>query len=78
MGVLCHKSFDASPVTSIASDRLCALLLKVQDSKMTIFTIIGVYLPCSDKGIEFYQEHLDELEKVILFVNSRCLALSWF
>ena len=32
---------------------------------MSIIIIIGVYLPCSDKGIETYQEHLAELERCI-------------
>ena len=29
------------------------------------FTVIGVYLPCSDTGMECYSEHLIELESVI-------------
>ena len=65
IGVLWHKSFDATPITNLSSDRLCAIRFRVQNGDRSIITIIGVYLPCSDKGIETCQEHLAELERCI-------------
>ena len=32
----------------------------------SFLTVIGVYLPCLNLGIEYFQEHLLELEEVIL------------
>ena len=45
--------------------RVCAIRLRIEDGDSLHLTVIGVYLPCSDKGIDTYQEHLVELERVI-------------
>ena len=54
VAILWHKSLGAMPITGISSDRICAIRLKVDDENGPMLTIIGVYMPCSDKGIECY------------------------
>ena len=64
LAILWHKSFGAMPIIGISSDRICAIRLKV-DIDGPMLTIIGVYMPCSDKGIECYRQHMLELVTVI-------------
>ena len=63
--VLWHKLFGATVVSGISSDRICAICLRIDDGDRSQLTVIGVYLPCSDKGMDTYQDHLVELERVI-------------
>ena len=58
------KSLDATPI-SISSDRICGLRLKMPPPETAEVTILGVYLPCTDMGIDCYGEHLIELERLI-------------
>ena len=58
------KTLDATPIPSIASDRICGLCIKSPDNEF-ITTVIGVYLPCADLGTETYCEYLIELERII-------------
>ena len=51
-------------IARISSDHICAIRLKV-DIDGPMLTIIGVYMPCSNKGIECYRQHMLELERVI-------------
>ena len=60
-----EESLDAMPISSISSDRICGLRLKLPPPATGDITILGVYLPCADMGIECYGEHLVELERLI-------------
>lgn len=35
------------------------------NQSLATMTVIGVYLPCLEQGIECYKQHLQELERVI-------------
>ena len=39
--------------------------LTVHNRNSSVVTIIGVYMPCIDKGMDCYQHHLLQLEKLI-------------
>ena len=58
VGLLWKKTLDATPIPSIASDRICGLCIKSPDNEF-------VYLPCADLGTETYCEHIIELERII-------------
>ena len=65
VGIMWKKTIDATPITSINSDRICGIHVKLPQSGGTNLSVISVYLPCSDTGMEHYSEHLIELERVI-------------
>ena len=37
----------------------------MDDGDSSLVSVIGVYMPCSDQGLECYRDHLIELERVI-------------
>ena len=41
------------------------VLVSVRGSSENVMSVIGVYLPCLDLGIDCYREHLVELECVV-------------
>ena len=65
VGLMWKKDLDAVPISSISSDRICGLRIKLQRHATSEITVLGVYLPCSDMGMECYSEHLVELENLI-------------
>ena len=64
IGIMWRKTLDATPIPSISSDSICGLSIRSSDQE-TVFSVIGVYLPCADLGVEYYCEHLMELERLI-------------
>ena len=60
IGLLWHKSIGATPVSGISSDRISAVRFSVDDGDSSLVSIIGVYMPCSDQGLECYRDHLRE------------------
>ena len=64
VGILWKKSFDVTPISDIQIDRICGIRIKrtTGDSKSWI-SILGVYLPCLDQGMELYRDSLVELER---------------
>ena len=60
-----REKIDVTPISSIASDRICGIRVKLPQVGASNITVIDVYLPCSDSGIEYYSDHLIELERVI-------------
>ena len=47
-------------------DRICGIRIKRSNGEdQSWLSILGVYLPCLDLGIELYRESLVELEKVV-------------
>ena len=65
------KSLGASEISNINSDWICGICVKKSADK-TWITIVGVYLPCLDLGIDLYRDCLSELEKVIS--KSECMG----
>ena len=37
----------------------------MDDGDRSLVSVIGVYMPCSDQGLECYRDHLIQLERVI-------------
>ena len=65
VGLIWKKEIDATPISLISSDRICGIRIKSPCPSADDITIIAVYLPCSDMGMECYSEHLIELERVV-------------
>ena len=63
--VLYRKDLKVSPVLNIRSDRICGIRVRVNSSHFDLLTILGVYLPCAGVGLEWYREHLEELENLV-------------
>lgn len=55
----------ATPIEGIKSDRIGGIRFEVGGREGSVVSLIGVYLPCVDKGINVYREHLLVLEEVI-------------
>lgn len=65
IGLLWHKSIEATPISGISSDRICGIRMTMDDGDSSLMSVIGVYLPCLDLGVDCYREHLVELESVV-------------
>ena len=65
IGLLWHKSIAATPISGINSDRICGIRIMMDDGDSSLLTVIEVYLPCLDLGVDCYREHLTELERVV-------------
>ena len=65
VGLIWKKEIDVTPISSISSDRICGIRIKSSCPNVDDITIIAVYLPCSDMGMECYSVHLIELERVV-------------
>ena len=65
--MLYRKDLKVMPILNIASDRICGIRVEFPSDShdRTIISVLGVYLPCLDKGIESYREHIIELENLI-------------
>ena len=59
---LWHKSIGAAPVSDISSDRTCAIRFSVNEGDRSVVSVIGVYMPCLDQGIDCFGQHMAELE----------------
>ena len=66
------KSLDATEISDIQSDRICGIRVKKSSVDDTSITILGVYLPCLDLGIDLFRDCLAELERVIS--ESECMG----
>ena len=62
---LWRKSLDAGPISKIESGRICGIRVKLSTSPSCLMTILGVYLPCADQGIQVFRDHLIELERLV-------------
>ncbi len=65
IGILWHKSISACPISGISSDRICGIRFSLDDGDNSVMSVIGVYLPCLDQGVDCYRDQLVELERVI-------------
>ena len=66
IALLWHKNLGATPVYDISSDRICAVRFGDSTNHHSTVSIIGVYLPCADQGLECYRLHLLELESLVV------------
>ena len=62
IGFLWNKSVGATPVSGISSDRVGGIRIALGEKMLSV---IGVYLPCIDQGMDCFGEHLVELERVV-------------
>ena len=59
VGILWKKSHDAVPISGIQSDRICGIRIQLSSTPLQCLTILGVYLPCADQGMQvYYCDHL--------------------
>ena len=70
--MLWKKLLDATEISDIQSDRICGIRVKKSSVDDTSITILGVYLPCLDLGIDLFRDCLAELERVIS--ESECMG----
>ena len=47
------------------SDRICGIRVKFNGDDNSLFSAVGVYLPCINQGVDCYREHLLELEHLV-------------
>ena len=66
VGILWHNSLVGTPITGIVSDWICGIRFKERERSDAWVTVVGVYLPCGNLGMDVYQEQLEELERVVL------------
>ena len=66
VGILWRKSLEGVLISDIQSDRIYGIRMKrsIEEDQSWI-SILGVYLPCLDLGIDLYRETLVELERVV-------------
>ena len=62
IGFLWKKSVGATPISGISSDRVGGIRIAMGEK---VLSVIGVYLPCMDQGMECFGGHLIELERVV-------------
>lgn len=65
IAILWHKKIGAIPMSDITSDRICVIHFCDPNDNRSTVSVIGVYLPCSDQGVDCYRDHLQELERII-------------
>ena len=65
IGIIWRKDLDVTIVHITTSDRICSIRLAHKRSEM-ILTVIGVYLPCQDLGMDLYHTCLTELEELVM------------
>ena len=56
-----RNTLNANPISCISSDRICGIRVKLSSSEPAELTILRVYLPCADLGLETYCKHLESL-----------------
>ena len=62
IGFLWKKGVAAALIGGIESDRIGGIRFAVGKGEGSIMSVIGVYMPCLDQGIDVYREHLVILE----------------
>ena len=63
--LLWHKNIAATPISGINSDRICGIRFTEDDRERSMMSVIGVYLPFLEQGVDCYREHLVELEQIV-------------
>ena len=65
IGMIWRKSIGATPINGITSDRICGIRFTVDNGDRSTVSVIVVYLPCLDQGMDCNKEYLVELERII-------------
>ena len=52
IGSLWHKNIATTLISRINSDRICGIRYTVDDGDRSILSVIGLYLPCLDQGVD--------------------------
>ena len=65
-----RKSLNISPISNISSDRICGIRVDLTSPEPSCITVLGVYLPCADQGVDGYCSALLELEQLISTTSS--------
>ena len=65
VGIIWRRDLNVSVVHASTSDRICCIRMTHQSSNL-ILSLIGVYLPCQDLGIDLYRNCLTELEQLVI------------
>ena len=65
IGMLWRKDIGATAISGISSDRICGIRFTVDNTDGSVMSVVGVYLPCLDQGMDIFREYLVELEHVI-------------
>ena len=65
IGFLWRKTVGASPIAQLDSDRVGGIRVALGKGVGSVLSVIGVYLPCNDQGLDVYKEHLVELEQIV-------------
>ena len=65
VGVMFRKSLNVSPISNVSSDRICGIRVHLTSPELSCITVLGVYLPCADQGMDAYCSALLELEHLI-------------
>ena len=65
VGIVWHKNVGATVISGCQSERICGIRFTIDDGDQSLVSVIGVYMPCLDQGLDAFVEHLLELERVI-------------
>ena len=65
VAVMFRKFLHVSPISSVSSDRICDIQIHLTSPDPQFITVIGVYLPCAEQGMDAYSNALLELEQLI-------------
>ena len=63
--MLWHKNIAAILISEINSNSIRGIRLTVDDEDRSMLSVICVYLPCLDQGMDCYREHLVELDQIV-------------
>ena len=61
VGLMWRNTLNANFISCISSDQICGIRVKLSSSEPAELTILRVYLPCADLGLETYCKHLESL-----------------
>ena len=64
VGIIWHCDLDVSVIQAMTTGHICSIRLTHPNSRSTL-TVIGVYLPCQDLGIDLYRICVTELEQLV-------------
>ena len=60
-----RKFLNVFPLPGISSDHLCGIRVRLTSPEPSCITVLGVYLPCADQGMDAYCNTLLDLEHLI-------------
>ena len=64
--MLWHRDLDATPIGDKGSDRMCRIRFQADEGTKSVISLIGVYMPCLNLRMEYYQDQLVDLQRIVL------------